>query len=78
VHLDVQEIDVMWADIPIRCRRWARGIGEIGITDTAAAIAKAVFNATGRHVRDLLIMFDKLLRRPSPGKPCGCVRKGYR
>jgi xanthine dehydrogenase YagR molybdenum-binding subunit len=32
-----------------------------GITGTAAAIANAVFNATGRRVRDLPITLDKLL-----------------
>ena len=31
----------------------AKGIGEIGITGTAAAIGNAVFHATGRRIRDL-------------------------
>jgi xanthine dehydrogenase YagR molybdenum-binding subunit len=62
VHLDVPEIDVMWTDIPDpQSPLGARGIGEIGITGTAAAIANAVFNATGRRVRDLPITLDKLL-----------------
>jgi xanthine dehydrogenase YagR molybdenum-binding subunit len=62
VHLDVPEIDVMWTDIPDRqAPLGARGIGEIGITGTAAAIANAVFNATGKRVRDLPITLDKLL-----------------
>ena len=39
----------------------ARGIGEIGITGTGAAIANAVFHATGKRVRDLPITPDKLL-----------------
>jgi xanthine dehydrogenase YagR molybdenum-binding subunit len=39
----------------------ARGIDEIGITGTAAAIANAVFHATGRRVRDLPITPEKLL-----------------
>jgi xanthine dehydrogenase YagR molybdenum-binding subunit len=39
----------------------AKGIGEIGITGTAAAIASAVFNATGRRIRKLPITPDKLL-----------------
>ena len=39
----------------------ARGIGEIGITGVAAAIANAVFHATGKRVRDLPITLDKLL-----------------
>ncbi len=62
VHLDVPEIDVMWTDIPDpQAPLGARGIGEIGITGTAAAIANAVFNATGKRVRDLPIRLDKLL-----------------
>ena len=39
----------------------ARGMGEIGITGAAAAIANAVFHATGKRVRDLPITLDKLL-----------------
>jgi len=62
VHLDVPEIDVIWTDIPDpRSPLGARGIGEIGITGVAAAIANGVFNATGRRVRDLPITLDKLL-----------------
>jgi xanthine dehydrogenase YagR molybdenum-binding subunit len=61
-HLDVPEIDVIWTDIPDpRSPLGARGIGEIGITGVAAAIANAVFNATGKRVRDLPITLDKLL-----------------
>ncbi len=36
-------------------------MGEIGITGTAAAVANAVFHATGRRVRDLPITLDKLI-----------------
>jgi xanthine dehydrogenase YagR molybdenum-binding subunit len=62
VHLDVPEIDVLWTDIPDpRSPMGARGIGEIGITGVAAAIANAVFNATGKRVRDLPLTLDKLL-----------------
>ena len=62
VHLDVPEIEVMWTDIPDpRTPMGARGLGEIGITGTGAAIANAVFNATGRRVRELPITLDKLL-----------------
>lgn len=61
-HLDVPEIEVMWTGIPDpRSPLGARGIGEISITGVAAAIANAVFNATGRRVRDLPITLDKLL-----------------
>jgi xanthine dehydrogenase YagR molybdenum-binding subunit len=62
VHLDVPEIDVLWTDIPDpRTPMGARGIGEIGITGVAAAIANAVFNATGKRFRDLPLTPDKLL-----------------
>ena len=39
----------------------AKGIGEIGITGVTAAIANAIFHATGKRVRDLPITLDKLL-----------------
>lgn len=61
-HLDVPEIEVMWTGIPDpRSPLGARGIGEIGVTGVAAAIANAVFNATGKRVRELPITLDKLL-----------------
>jgi len=62
VHMDVPEIEVMWTDIPDpHAPMGARGVGEIGITGVAAAVANAVFNATGKRVRDLPITLDKLL-----------------
>lgn len=62
VHLDVPEIDVMWTDIPDpHSPMGAHGIGEIGITGVGAAVANAIYNATGRRVRDLPITPDKLL-----------------
>jgi xanthine dehydrogenase YagR molybdenum-binding subunit len=39
----------------------AKGIGELGATGVAAAVANAVFHATGRRVRELPITADKLL-----------------
>jgi xanthine dehydrogenase YagR molybdenum-binding subunit len=39
----------------------AKGIGELGITGAAAAVANAVFHATGTRIRDLPITPDKLL-----------------
>ena len=39
----------------------ARGVGEIGVVGVAAAIANAVYHATGVRVRDLPITPDKLL-----------------
>ena len=62
VHMDVPSIELMWTDIPDPyAPAGARGIGEIGITGVAAAVANAVYNATGRRVRDLPITLDKLL-----------------
>ena len=49
VHMDVPEIDVSWLDIPDpHSPMGAHGIGELGITGTGAAIANAIFNATGK------------------------------
>jgi xanthine dehydrogenase YagR molybdenum-binding subunit len=62
-NADVPAIDVSFvgepdfAFNPVGCR----GIGEIGITGIAAAIANAVYHATGKRVRDLPITPDKLL-----------------
>jgi xanthine dehydrogenase YagR molybdenum-binding subunit len=62
VHLDVPAIELIWTDIPDPyAPAGARGIGEIGITGVGAAVANAVYNATGRRVRDLPITLDKLL-----------------
>lgn len=62
VHLDVPEIEIMWTDIPDpHTPMGAHGVGEIGITGTGAAIANAVYNATGKRVRELPITLDKLL-----------------
>ncbi len=61
-HMDVPQIDVMWTDIPDpRTPLGARGIGEIGVTGVAAAIANAVYIATGKRVDSLPITLDKLL-----------------
>ncbi len=62
VHMDVPEIDVIWTDIADpHTPMGAHGIGEIGITGVGAAVANAIFNATGKRVRDLPITLDKLL-----------------
>ena len=62
VNLDVPQIEIHFLDIPDpQTPMGAHGIGEIGITGVAAAVANAVFNATGRRIRDLPITLDKLL-----------------
>ena len=61
-HLDVPPIEVMWLDIPDpHAPAGMRGVGEIGITGTMAAIANAIYNACGKRVRELPITLDKLL-----------------
>ena len=60
---DVESIEAHWIDEsddrlnPMG----SKGIGEIGIVGTAAAVANAVYNATGRRVRDLPIRLDRVL-----------------
>jgi xanthine dehydrogenase YagR molybdenum-binding subunit len=70
VNADVGAIDVIFVDEqddminPLG----VKGVGEIGIVGTAAAIANAVYHATGRRVRDLPITLDKVMgwrREPS-------------
>ena len=62
-HADVPDIEVAWIDEaePELGPLGAKGIGEVGIVGTAAAIASAVYHATGIRVRDLPIRLDKLL-----------------
>ena len=59
---DVPEIEVHFVDRPDpRTPLGAKGIGELPIVGVAAAIANAVYHATGKRVRDLPIRLDKLL-----------------
>jgi xanthine dehydrogenase YagR molybdenum-binding subunit len=62
---DVERIEAHWIDEhdPHVNPMGAKGIGEIGIVGTAAAIANAVHHATGIRVRDLPIRLDKLVGR---------------
>ena len=63
VNADIQGIEVLFVDerdtkvSPIG----VKGLGEIGIVGTAAAISNAIFHATGKRMRDMPITIDKLL-----------------
>ena len=63
-NADVGDIDARWIDEdePELGPAGAKGIGEVGIVGTAAAITNAVYHATGIRVRDLPVRLDKLLR----------------
>ncbi|MEM5294776.1 xanthine dehydrogenase family protein molybdopterin-binding subunit [Burkholderia sp. JPY481] len=64
VNADIGTIDIAFIDRPDPYINslGVRGIGEIGITAVVAAIANAVYNATGVRVRDLPITLDKVAR----------------
>ncbi len=63
VHAGMPELDVTLLDIadPQIGDFGAKGIGEIGLTGIAAAVANAVYHATGKRIRDLPITIEKLL-----------------
>ncbi|MDP9328446.1 MAG: molybdopterin-dependent oxidoreductase, partial [Actinomycetota bacterium] len=62
-NADVEDMDAAWVDETDANLNpmGSKGIGEIGIVGTAAAIANAVFHATGARVRDLPIRLDRVL-----------------
>ncbi|ACA17110.1 aldehyde oxidase and xanthine dehydrogenase molybdopterin binding [Methylobacterium sp. 4-46] len=63
VNADIHDIEVIFVEesddkvSPIG----AKGLGEIGIVGTAAAVANAVFHATGKRIRELPITLDKII-----------------
>jgi xanthine dehydrogenase YagR molybdenum-binding subunit len=62
VHADVPPIDVSFLDDPDPTMPLGIiGAGEVGVTGVGAAVANAVYHATGTRVRDLPITLDKLL-----------------
>ena len=62
-NADVTSIEAYWLDEydPYVNAMGSKGIGEIGIVGTAAAVANAVHHATGVRIRDLPVTLDKLL-----------------
>jgi xanthine dehydrogenase YagR molybdenum-binding subunit len=63
VNADVRDIEVIFVDEPDDTVNplGIKGLGEIGIVGVAAAVANAIYHATGKRVRDLPITMDKLL-----------------
>ena len=63
VNLDLANIDVIFLpeEDKIANEMGIKGIGELGITSVAASIANAIFNATGKRMRDLPITPEKLI-----------------
>ena len=65
VHADIPQQDVIFLDEtdPFSSPMKAKGVGELGLCGVAAAIANAVYNATGVRVRDYPVTLDKLLHQ---------------
>lgn len=63
VHADIprQEVIFLDEDDPVSSPMKAKGVGELGLCGVAAAIANAVYNATGVRVRNYPVTLDKLL-----------------
>jgi len=64
VNADIHDIEVIFVDEPDELVNplGIKGLGEIGIVGVAAAIANAVYHATGKRVRDLPITLDKVIQ----------------
>ena len=63
VHADIPEQEVIFLEDndPMSSPMKAKGVGELGLCGVSAAIANAVYNATGVRVRDYPVTLDKLL-----------------
>lgn len=63
VNADISDVDVHFVEYPDTLHNsiGARGIGEIGVVGVAAAVANAIYNATGIRVRHIPIMIEDLL-----------------
>jgi xanthine dehydrogenase YagR molybdenum-binding subunit len=63
VHADIPHQDVIFLGEPdpMASPMKAKGVAELGICGVAAAVANAVYNATGVRVRDYPLTLDKLL-----------------
>jgi xanthine dehydrogenase YagR molybdenum-binding subunit len=63
VNADIHDIQVIFVEEPDELINpmGIKGVGEIGIVGVAAAIANAIYHATGKRVRDLPITLDKVM-----------------
>ena len=63
VHADIPHQEVIFLDEvdPVSSPMKAKGVGELGICGVGAAVANAIYNATGVRVRDYPITLDKLI-----------------
>ncbi|MCF4994757.1 molybdopterin-dependent oxidoreductase [Pseudomonas syringae] len=63
VHADIPHQDVIFLDEtdPISSPMKAKGVGELGICGVSAAVANAIYNATGARVREYPVTLDKIL-----------------
>jgi xanthine dehydrogenase YagR molybdenum-binding subunit len=63
VHADIPHQDVIFLDEtdPMSSPMKAKGVGELGICGVSAAVANAIYNATGVRVREYPVTLDKLL-----------------
>ncbi|MCA1326790.1 aldehyde oxidoreductase molybdenum-binding subunit PaoC [Herbaspirillum sp. alder98] len=68
VHADIPHQEVIFLDEtdPISSPMKAKGVGELGLCGVSAAIANAVYHATGVRVRDYPVTLDKLLDKLPP------------
>jgi len=68
VHADIRELDaVLLDDFDDKANvLGVKGLGELGICGSGAAVANAVFNATGVRVREFPITLEKLLSELTP------------
>ncbi|MBB3979173.1 xanthine dehydrogenase YagR molybdenum-binding subunit [Rhizobium azooxidifex] len=65
VHADIPEQEVIFLDEtdPLSSPMKAKGVGELGLCGVGAAIANAIYNATGVRVRDYPVTIDKMIDR---------------
>ncbi|MDB5949652.1 MAG: xanthine dehydrogenase [Massilia sp.] len=65
VHADIPHQEVIFLDEtdPMSSPMKAKGVGELGICGVSAAVANAIYNATGVRVRDYPVTLDKLLAK---------------